>query len=160
MFAPSAAASAAAACAGSVIRGTYGRSGGRALEIRRVAAGTRQPVELRALEESLLSGGEVRLQATPRIQGGSLQRTAVTEGHFPRQGPELVDEAQMFGSLLCSLPTGQERDAGHGRRHTVLEATHGRFGNLFRTCAFRRLHAGDDHVGREEHTLVADALCV
>ena len=57
----------------------------------------------------------------------------------------------MRGRLLVGLAAGEERDAGHRRRHAGLEQADRLLGDFIDRRTFRALFAGHHHVGLQHH---------
>src|SRR5579871_2219790 len=85
---------------GWVTRSSGGGSSRLAFQRRRITTARRKSVELGALQEFLLSRGEVRLRTAPALQCMILQSAPVAEGELPREGSQSVHERQMQSRLL------------------------------------------------------------
>src|SRR4051812_37788506 len=101
-----------------------------ALEVGLPLAQRREPVHFRPVDEGALRGGDVFGLAAPSLLRRRLKRAAIGERELPRERPELVHRVEVRGCLLVRLAAGEERNAGHRRRHAGLEQPDGLLGDF------------------------------
>ena len=109
--------------------------------------------------EGLLAGVQVLVPPVPRLHRRILEGTSIGEADLPGFGPrQSVNRVQMRGGHPVVLAARQEDNAGHGRGHVPAQAAERRARDLMHGGMAGALHAGDDHVGLEQHELQRDAL--